>query len=140
VNGRFRIGSTVYEASSILRLTLGQILDLERQTAALGRPLSWSQIKAMMQSLESVSAEAFSGHDDAPWVIALTIYASRLAAGEQVTFAEAVDFPLEDLTILPATEDHSRPGPTKARPGSGRAAAKPARPAARKSGSRSATR
>lgn len=140
MNGRFRIGATVYEASSILRLTLGQILDLERQTAALGRPLSWSQIKAMMKNLDGVTADDFAGHDDAPWVIALTVYSSRLAAGEQLTFGEAVDFPLEDLTILPATEDHSRPGPTKARPGSGRAAAKPATASARKTGSRSATR
>lgn len=139
MNGRFRIGATVYEASSILRLTLGQILDLERQTAALGRPLSWSQIKAMMSNLDGVTADDFAGHDDAPWVIALTVYSSRLAAGERMTFAEAVDFPLEDLTILPAPADHSPPRPTKARPGSGRAAAKPAA-APRKSGSRSATR
>ncbi len=140
MSGRFQIGATVYEASSIQRLSLGQILDLERQTEAFGKPMTWSQIQAMMSALEGVSAEEFGGHDHAPWVIALTIYASRTAAGESLSFAEAIDFPMGDLKILPAPADRSASArPTKARPGSGRAAAKPAA-APRKSGSRSATR
>ena len=90
-----------------------------------------------MSNLDGVTADDFAGHDDAPWVIALTVYSSRLAAGERMTFAEAVDFP-EAPTILPATADHTPAAPYEGPPGSGRAAAKPAAALAR--GSRSATK
>lgn len=111
---RFTISGKVYEASSVDRISLANILKLEREAAELGRPLKWSQFKNMVNEASALSAEELDDYDETPWIIALTIWASRLNAGENVTFAQAVDFPLADLQWIPDPQDHKEPAnPTK---------------------------
>lgn len=120
---RFTIGSEMYDLQGLDRLTLGEILKLEAETAALGRPMKWSQIRTMAQELEGLKGDEFEDHDDSPWVVALVVWASRLRKGDTLSFADAIDFPLSDLTFLPDTEDHQvARGPQKPRPASGRGA------------------
>ena len=55
------------------------------------------------------------------------VWGTRRLAGESVNFAEAVDFGLGELEVLPEPQDRkkaAKPTPRKARPGSGRAGAK----------------
>lgn len=119
---KFSIEGRVYDAASIDRLTLGNILKLEKETTELGRPMKWSEIKAMSARVQDLEPEDFDDDDDAPWFLALTIWSSMLNAGENVTFAQAVDFPLGELRAIEEPQDRKKPaGPTSARPGSGRA-------------------
>lgn len=124
---RFTIGSEVYTVQTLDRLTLGEILRLEAETTSLGRPMKWSQIRAMANALDGLEAEEFEDHDDAPWVIALVIWASRLRKGEVLSFAEAIDFPLGELSFLPEPSDHKAPAnptrPPKGSAGGGKRAA-----------------
>lgn len=127
---RFKIGDRVYAAESVDRLSLANILRLETECAELGRPMRWSNIKAMIRNVEELSPEELDDHDDAPWVIALSLWASRLNAGETLTFSEAISFPLSDLQWVPDPEDHKEPaGPQQPRPGSGRGAKRQPKPA-----------
>ena len=124
---RFRIGSTTYEAESVDRLSLANILRLETECASLGRPMKWSDVRSMLRNAEAMTAEELDEHDDAPWVIGLSIWASRLNAGENLTFEEAISFPLSDLEWIADPQDHqSAKDPRKPRPASGRGG-KPAR-------------
>jgi hypothetical protein len=120
---RFKIGDTTYEASSVDRLSLANILRLESETADLGRSMKWSDIKAMIRNVEALSAEELDEHDDAPWVIGLSIWASRLNAGEQLSFEQAISFPLSDLEWIADPQDHQQAaGPQKPRAASARGA------------------
>ena len=142
---RFKIGSRMYNGASLDRLTLKDILLLEQSTQDLGRPLKWSEIERWTSELDELSKQAAFGktpaecdaamrartdHPGNIWVMAMVIWASRRLAGEQVSFEDAIDFPMGDLEFLPDTKDHLPAGPTKARPrprkASGRATATPA--------------
>ncbi len=135
---KFKLGSKVYDAASIEDLSLKFILMLERETADLGRPMRWADITAMVDSLGAIEDHEERGrHPDAPWVLAVTIWAARRNAGEDLTFGEAIDFPLSGLTFLHDPQDRKEPksDPRKARPGKGSGRAAAARAAAAEAGS-----
>lgn len=128
---RFKIGDTTYNAATLDRISLSNILLLEKETTEYGRPMKWSEIRAMAQVVEQLDPKEFENHDEAPWFIALTVWASRLDAGEKITFAQAIDFPLGDLELIPDPQDHKKAAnPTRARPASGRAGARAAKKSA----------
>lgn len=114
---RFLIGSQHYDLQALDRLTLAEILRLESETEQLGRPMKWSQVRAMAEALDGLTPEEFEAHDDSLWVVALGIWVSRLRKGEAVTLADAIDFPLSDLKFLPEPEDR-KPGKASAPKGS----------------------
>jgi len=123
---KFKIENRVYNAASIDELSLKDILQLESETTALGRPLRMNDFKVMSEEIDALKTDAEKqAHPDAPWVLAVTIWASRREQGETMTFGDAIDFPLKQLTFLPEPQDHKvKANPTKARPrkGSSRAA------------------
>lgn len=122
---RFKIGGTIYDAESIDRLTLKDILTLEKETTELGHPMLWSDVQRISEEIADLKTERErSEHPAAIWMFAITIWASRHLAGESLTFGEAIDFPLADLDWLPEPADRQKPKrPTKAgRAGSARAA------------------
>lgn len=138
---RFKIGDgRVYDVTGIDRLSLANILRLEKETSELGRAMKWSELRAMVDRVADLDEEARDVDDDTPWVLALTVWASRLNAGDAITFEQAIDFPLGDFQQLPDPQDHMPTvDPTKARPGSGRAGSRSGGGKARKrtSGARS---
>lgn len=121
---RFKIGSQVYDAEAIDQLSLRDILQLETETTNMGHPLRWSDVQQISRELADLPTDdERSQHPSAIWLLAITIWASRRRFGEDLTFAQAIDFPLVDLDYLPEPEDHQKPAhPTKARAGSARAA------------------
>lgn len=121
---RVKIGSHVYEGASIDRVSIGDLMKLEPQTAEYrhGQPMAWSEIRALAQRCQEMTAEDLVESDDLPMFLGIIVWASRLNAGEKITFGEAVDFPMGDLEFIPDPQDHKQAaGPQKARPGSGRA-------------------
>ena len=121
---KFKIGPVTYDMSSLDLLSLKDILLLEKETAELGNPLRWSDIQRMAQDAADMKTDAErQANPDGMWVLAFTIWASRRVAGETLAFGDAIDFPMRDLTWIEEPQDRKKPaGPTKARPGSGRAA------------------
>lgn len=127
---KFKLGNTVYALADLDRVSLRDILVLERETVEFGHPLRWTDVQAMSEALDALETEKERAeHPDALWITAVTIWASRRIAGENVTFDQAVDFPMRDLVFLPEPGDHkeaanpSKPGrKSQTRKGSARAA------------------
>jgi len=123
---RFQIGERRYEVNAIEDLSLKMILELEAESRDFGRQLKFADISVWADELNALSEDERVQHPESMWLLAVTIWASRKLAGEPVTFAEAVDFPMSQLVFLPEPQDHKKPAnPQKARPtprGSGRAA------------------
>lgn len=115
---RFKIGAKIYEAASVDRLSMGDLLRIRSETEAIGIPMTWPEVKTLLEEI-SILDDA-EEHPQAMLVIGLTIWASRLNAGEKISLADAVDFPLGDLQWLPEPEDHKEPAnPTRPPKGSG---------------------
>ena len=122
---RIKIGDGVYTAAALDRITLRNLIRLEKETTDLGRPMRWGELRALADRVASLPEDEIESDDDFPWFLGMLVWAARLDAGEVVTFSEAVDFPMGDLEILPDPEDEVVPDiPRKARPASGRAAAR----------------
>ncbi len=122
---KFKIGDRVYDGTAVDQLSLKMLLELEQQTRDFGRTLTMNDVQAMSAGLDSAKTDAErSAHPDAPWFLAVSIWAARKVAGDAVSFSEAIDFPLNQLTFLPEPQDHKvATGPkAQARKGSGRAA------------------
>lgn len=115
---KLKIGERTYDAATLDRLTLREILRLEQETAALGRPMKWSEIREIVDAVEGMDLEDFDSYDEAPWVVALVVYAARLRAGENISFADAVDFPIGDLEMIFEETDTeaAQQDPRRARP------------------------
>lgn len=113
---RFKIADKVYEASSVDRLSMGHLLRIESETEAVGCRMTWAEVQALLEELAGIAEAEAENHPAALFVIGLTVWASRLNAGETVTLAEAVDFPLGDLQWLPEPGDHKEPKNPTQRP------------------------
>src|SRR5207248_3298287 len=109
----FSIGSKVYDIKDIEDLSLWLLLELQSETADTARPLNVAEVQQMSKPMDSLpNDDARKTHPDAPWLLGVTIWASRRMAGEDVTFREAIDFPMRQLTFLPAPADRKKPDPT----------------------------
>jgi hypothetical protein len=125
---KFKIGDRVYDGTAIDQLSLKMLLELEQQTKDFGRTLTMNDIQSMSAELDGLkSDQERQAHPNGPWFLAVAIWAARKVAGEAVTFSEAIDFPLKDLTFLPEPQDHKVATSPKAqaRKGSDRAAKPP---------------
>ena len=125
---RFKIGKATYHTASADRLTLRQWMQIEQETTALGRPMTYTDVRAMVDRLGALEGndEALDRDPDFLWFIALMIWASRTEAGEHITLADAVDFPLDDLEFIPDPQDKKDPRKPRAAKGSGRGGKRPA--------------
>jgi hypothetical protein len=114
---RFAIGDKTYDAAAIENLSLKMLLDLERQSESMGRRLSVAEIRRSTAEMEALATDAErEAHPFAAWMLAVVLWASRVLAGEQVTFADAIDFPMSQLRFLPEPQDRRPPvNPTKPR-------------------------
>lgn len=127
---KFSIKGKIYDVRVLDDLSLRHLLELQTQTKELGRELSAGEIQEMGEKLDQLPKDERKLHPDAPWVLAFTIWGSRRLAGENVTFEQAIDFPMRELTFLPEPEDRkAAAGPQKrpARNGGGAAAARGSR-------------
>lgn len=131
--GRFKLDGRTYEMTAINEISLRDLVLFNAQAAEMGGDFRWSDVEeaaAEMQAMKTVG-EA-SKHPRRNLVIAVTIWISRRAAGDDLSFGEAIDFPMSSVEFLPSAEDR-KPGPTKARKG-------PAKKSTRKASARAGGR
>ncbi len=99
---KFRVADTTYDGTAVSRLTLRQLLILEQETATLGRRITVGDVQCMSAALSECATDAErSAHPDMMWLVAVTVWAGRVAAGETLTFGEAIDVPMADVEFLP---------------------------------------
>ena len=123
---RFKLQGRTYTATAVFdRVPLIDLLTLEVELETLGRPMTWAEVREMVQRISHLDDP--ESDPQYMWFLGLLVWGTRRLAGESVTFAEAVDFGLGELEMLPEPQDRKKAAkadPRKARPGSGRAGAK----------------
>jgi len=113
---KFKIGTATYNAAALDLISLKDVLVLEQESADLGRALRFNDIKEMAEDISELKTDKERhAHPAMPWVLAVTIWASRRIAGERMSFGDAIDFPLRDLTWLKEPQDHKAATSPKAR-------------------------
>jgi hypothetical protein len=128
---RFKLAGKTYTTASLDSVSLKDLLVWQRECADLGLSIPWAQVEANAVAMSEGDAEANLADVDQLLMLAVTIWASRRAAGEDLTFAEAIDFPLTELEFLPQPQDHAPKAASKKQPRKGSAAGGSAPAAAR---------
>jgi hypothetical protein len=129
---RLAIKGKVYDAVVVEELTLKNMLLFEKQTAEFGLPLTWDQVIAWHAEIDALPPAEQASHPRLMTLTACSIWAARVAAGEPVTFEEAIDIPAAAITVLPDPEDHkpkATAGKAPARKATGQRGRSPAKAA-----------
>lgn len=123
---RFKLQGRTYTATAVFdRVPLIDLLTLEVELETLGRPMTWAEVREMVQRISHLDDP--ESDPQYMWFLGLLVWGTRRLAGESVTFAEAVDFGLGELEMLPEPQDRKKAAksdPRKPRPASGRGGAK----------------
>lgn len=116
---KIRIAGTVYDVKAIDNLSLLQLLEVETQTEKMGRKITVGDVNRWAAEIEKMPEADRATSEHLGWVTAMTIYAARVLGGERISFADAIDVPMDQIDFLPEPKDHKKPDPTRARPASG---------------------
>lgn len=119
---RFTIkGVGTYETAALDKISLLDLMMFNQQAADLGMPYAWDEVEAIAHKLDDIVQWEGAGSDpatkppevsrrDEVLLLAVTVWASRRIAGDQVSFAEAINFPMTDYDMLPDPQDRKAPG------------------------------
>lgn len=110
---RFQIGETIYNTAALDELSLKDIVLFDSQAAEIGLDARWSDLEQAATDMSALSADEADRHPRKILVIAVTIWAARRMAGEQIKFGDAIDFPANSMRLLPEVGD-KKPGKPKA--------------------------
>jgi hypothetical protein len=134
---KFSIHGKVYDAADMDLVSLRDILLFEKQVKEFDDDITWEKVGKWAEEIDALKTDAEKlNHPSGIWIPAVMVWASRRIAGEDLTFGEAIDFPMKDLHYITEPQDKKpKANPTKARPGSGRAGAQRAAASADESAS-----
>ena len=113
---RFRLDGKVYSVGALEDVSLRDVMLFNTQAADMGLAATWADVERVSGGDVRADKDEAEKHPDALLMLGVTIWATRRIAGDEVTFGDAVDFPLSALVWLPDTEDR-KPGKGKARKG-----------------------
>lgn len=116
-DARFKIGDKVYSTAALDEISIRDLVVFNTEVADLGLHYTWADVERIGNEMAEMPDQEALHHPDAMFITGVTIWASRRAAGDSVTFLEAIDIKIKDLEFLPSTQDHV--GPTKAAKKSG---------------------
>lgn len=109
---RFKIGKKVYTTAALDEVSLRDLVLFNTQAADMGLDAKWSDIERIAGEFDAMTEAEAEKHPDALLMIAVTVWVSRRVAGEDLTFGDALDFPLSQLDFLPEPKDR-QPGKAK---------------------------
>ncbi|HEY1174790.1 MAG TPA: hypothetical protein VGF17_01430 [Phytomonospora sp.] len=128
---RIVIDGQVYEARTMDSLAIKHALAFDRECAEHGYPVRWVDVERIRSEIRALETDTErERHPEALLLTAVTVWASLLAAGQKVTFEDAISMPFERIAFIvdepepePAQDvaGPAAPDPQPARPGSGRA-------------------
>jgi hypothetical protein len=115
---RFKIGTKVYETDVLDTISLRDLMVFNRQVADMGLSITWADVERISAEMAEIGeADGASRHPEAMLMTGVVIWASRRAAGDDVTFEQAVDIPMSEIVWIEAPKDH-RPSKKKGAGGS----------------------
>lgn len=108
-----------YPAATIGDLSLRHTLELQREliTTNISTAKTWMDVQALLEEFTATPEDKRAEHPEALFLSALTIWATRAAAGEQLSLLDAVDIPPSSVQWVKEPTDHEEPeGKAQARP------------------------
>ena len=147
---QIKVGDRTIPVTPPTSLSLLDLLNLERETRSIGRPITLAVVQGMERDIEEAAAKFTTTaeqnrcreeHPDGQWLLAVLLWSSMRGAGDVVTFSEAISVPVADIDFVkevgdePAEQDR----PTSAPPASGRGAKPLARSTAKRTSARRST-
>lgn len=118
---RFRSGGRIYEITAIDEITPRDLITFPRDAAEVrGSAIAWADVERYAAEIDGLPDDEKEAHPEFGFVMAVTIWSSRKAAGDKITFGECLD---EPFVMLEDPEDH-QPGKSPARKGKKKASPK----------------
>ena len=100
-----KIGAKVYSQPSMDDINLRDLLRFDVEVAELGLSKTWGDVERIQSELDGLGEDARAAHPERLFMVAAMVWLARRAAGEDVSFSEAVDIRIEDVTLIPEPED-----------------------------------
>ena len=100
-----------YPAATIGDLSLRHTLELQRElvTTNISTAKTWVDVQALLQEFTDTPEDKRAEHPEALFLSALTMWATRVTAGEQLSLLEAVDIPASSVQWVKEPTDHEEP-------------------------------
>ncbi len=100
-----KIGSRVYAQPNMDDINLRDLLRFDVEVAELGLAKTWGDVERIQADLDGMDEDGRARHPERLFMVAAMVWLARRAAGEDVSFSEAVDIRIEDVTLIPEPED-----------------------------------
>ena len=104
-----KIGSRVYTQPNMDDINLRDLLRFDVEVSELGLAKTWGDVERIQADLDGMDEDGRARHPERLFMVAAMVWLARRTAGEDVTFSEAVDIRIEDVTVLPDPEDRKPP-------------------------------
>lgn len=112
---RLRIADKEYPLAALNKPTLRDLIPLQDDLARMGMSVTtWGEIEQVAQEFQGLKPDEAIDHPRAFFMIGLTVWASRCAAGEHIRFSEAVDVAIDEIEFLADPGDDAPKGKAKA--------------------------
>lgn len=110
---RFTLFGTTYNTASLDAISLKHLMLFNDQAEDMGMRRRWHDVERIAEEMDGMTSAEADRHPERLMMIGVTIWASRVIAGDPVTLEQAVDFPMSEITFIPDPEDR-KPGKAKA--------------------------
>lgn len=101
---RLSIGDVVYDSEGIDSLSLRDLVLINQQMTDMGLTKTFADVEQAFADIEG-SDDGFEKHPNKYLMTAVVIWIARRAKGEDVTFEQAIDFPVSKLRVLEDPKD-----------------------------------
>ena len=111
------IGDKKYPGVAVSELSIRHSLALQRELAVtnISGAKTWADVRALLAEFTTLSKAERENHPEALFLTAVTIWAARVTAGEEMGLLDAVDIPAASVRWVAEPSDKAAPV-GKARP------------------------
>lgn len=112
------IGEKRYPSVAIDELSIRHTLALQRElaTSDFTSAKTWTDVLQLLADVSTMTLAERQKHPEALFLTAVTIWAARVSAGEQLSLVDAVDLPAKAVRWVAEPADHAEPDAGKAQP------------------------
>ena len=110
------IGDKHYPGVAVSELSIRHSLALQRELAVtnISSAKTWADVRALLAEFQALDKAGRENHPEALFLTAVTIWAARVTAGEELGLLDAVDIPAASVKWIAEPADRAPAG--KARP------------------------
>ena len=110
------IGDKHYPGVAVSELSIRHSLALQRELAVtnISSAKTWADVRALLAEFQALDKAGRENHPEALFLTAVTIWAARVTAGEEMGLLDAVDIPAASVRWIAEPGDRRPAG--KARP------------------------